>query len=155
MSLSIRWKLILSISIPLLATYLGMLGWDYWRQRVSAMSQAQELVSERAQNTAAHLDTRLAAIMQVAESTASALDNRPSMTDAQIDALLQSTLRQNVWVASTVVALEADAPPVSAKRGHLAHRGARAREPSIRRRWPSFARGSGTSAEGLSRARMD
>ena len=31
--LTIRRKLILSISIPLLVTYIGLLGWDYYRYR--------------------------------------------------------------------------------------------------------------------------
>ena len=30
--LNIRGKLILSISVPLLATYLGLLVWDYYRK---------------------------------------------------------------------------------------------------------------------------
>ena len=36
--LSIRAKLILSISIPLLLTYLGLLAWDYQHQRDLAIS---------------------------------------------------------------------------------------------------------------------
>jgi len=122
MQLSIRWKLILSISIPLLLTYLGMLGWDYWRQRDAAMKQMQDLVTERAQNTAAHLDTRLASIMQSAESLASALENRPNLTEQQVRALLLATLRQNTWIAVTAIALEPDAPPTTIPRTLLARR---------------------------------
>ncbi len=125
MSLSIRWKLILSISIPLLVTYLGMLGWDYWRQRESAMHTAQEVVSDRAVKAATLLDTRLAAIMQVAESTAAVLDNRPNMTDADVAAQLQRTLGQNVWVTSIILALEPNAPPLSAKRMQVVRRNGR------------------------------
>ena len=58
MKSTIRLKLILYISLPLLITYLGMLSWDYQKQRSVAMQQMEELVSERAQSAAAHLDSR-------------------------------------------------------------------------------------------------
>ena len=103
---TIRWKLILSISIPLLVTYLGMLGWDYYRQRTAAMTQMQQAVLERAENAAGHIQARLAAVAQVAESTAALVESRPNVTEAQLRTIVQTVQRQSPWVAVTAVALE-------------------------------------------------
>jgi len=103
---TIRWKLILSISIPLLVTYLGMLGWDYYRQRTAAMTQMQQAVLERAENAAGHIQARLAAVAQVAESTAALVESRPNVTEAQLRTIVQTAQRQTPWIAVTAVALE-------------------------------------------------
>src|SRR5688572_11219700 len=103
---TIRWKLIFSISVPLLITYLGMLAWDYYRQRSSAMEQMQQMVLDRAEGNAANLDARLMGVMQAAQSVASALEARPLTTDVPARAALATALRQNPWVASAAVVLE-------------------------------------------------
>lgn len=110
MRFSIRWKLILSISIPLLLTYGGMFAWDYWRLREAAIEEMQDRVQERAQNLAGNLNARLEAIMQVAGSTAMALARQNDLSDEQLRAVLTASLRQNQWVSSTVVILD---PPSS------------------------------------------
>src|SRR5687768_11340980 len=97
---TIRWKLILSISIPLLVTYLGMLAWDYYRQRAAAVAQMQQLVLERAESTAARVDARLAGVMQVAHSIASGMENRPNLTAVQSRMLLSGAVRQTQGVAA-------------------------------------------------------
>jgi sigma-B regulation protein RsbU (phosphoserine phosphatase) len=104
---TIRWKLILSISIPLLVTYLGMLGWDYYRQRSAATEVMQREVLERAESTATNLDARLSGIMQWAESTATLIESRSTLTDVQqLRGVLQARLRQNPWAYSTAILME-------------------------------------------------
>ena len=103
---TIRWKLILSISIPLLVTYLGMLGWDYYRQRTAATEMMQQAVLERAENAAGHIQARLAAVAQVAESTAAIVEGRPNVTEAQLRTIVQGVQRQTPWIAQTAVVME-------------------------------------------------
>jgi sigma-B regulation protein RsbU (phosphoserine phosphatase) len=100
MRLSIRWKLILLIGIPLVLTYVGMLSWDYIRLRKGAIEQMQELVSERAQTQAGILNARLQAAMQLAESVATSLARQPAANDAQIRTWLNTSREQNQWVSS-------------------------------------------------------
>jgi serine phosphatase RsbU (regulator of sigma subunit) len=110
---TIRWKLILSISVPLLITYLGMLAWDYQRQRAAAMEQLQWAVLERAESTAAHLDARLASAVQLASSTATLLESRPSAAAAaeQVRLVLAGATRENPWVSSVMVQMEQPGRP--------------------------------------------
>jgi serine phosphatase RsbU (regulator of sigma subunit) len=101
---TIRWKLMFSISLPLLVTYLGMLAWDYYRQRNAAMAQMQQMVVERAENAAGHIDARLHAVAQLAQSMATLIENRQNPAEAS--ARIQSGFRQNPWVAAITVAME-------------------------------------------------
>ena len=117
MNLTLRWKLILSISIPLLLTYVGLLGWDYVRQRDAAVKQMQDLATERAASAAATLDARLSSVMQLVDTTATVLTNRPNLTEGQVRALLLSVGRQNPWVAGAAIAFD---PATDAGRGALA-----------------------------------
>jgi sigma-B regulation protein RsbU (phosphoserine phosphatase) len=117
---TIRWKLILSISIPLLVTYLGMLAWDYYRQRSAAIETMQKSVLERAESTAAHIDARLASAQQLAASTAALLESRPTGTAEQARFVLAGAMRQSPWVSSVMVKGETggtDSPVYVARRG--------------------------------------
>jgi hypothetical protein len=103
---TIRWKLILSISIPLLVTYLGMLGWDYYRQRSAATEVMQREVLERAESTAGNLDARLTGIMQGAESAATLIESRQGLAETQLRSAVVARLRQNPWAYSTAIMME-------------------------------------------------
>jgi sigma-B regulation protein RsbU (phosphoserine phosphatase) len=117
MHLTIRWKLILSISIPLLLTYAGLLGWDYYRQRSSALLQMQALVSERAQSEAGHLDARLSAVMEAGDSIAAVLANRPGITTAQLRALLTAHFRRDPWIVQSDIVLNRQVGPGESSAG--------------------------------------
>ena len=105
--LNIRGKLILSISLPLLVTYLGLLAWDYHRQRNATMAQMQQSALERAEGTAAQLDARLSTVVQVTNSLATLLETPANRSDRQLRAALYGALR-NPFVSSATITLNAD-----------------------------------------------
>lgn len=102
--MSLRNKLILSICLPLLALYAGVLGWDYSQSRRQAMEQAQQLVGERAGSSAARLNERLMAVQQTIDSAASVLTNRQTVTEFQTRAVLMSAMRPNTWINAAWIA---------------------------------------------------
>src|SRR5688572_4577186 len=118
--LNIRGKLILSISLPLLVTYLGLLAWDYHRQRNLTMALLQQQALERAEGTAATLDARLSSVVQVTNSLAALLESPANRNERQLRAALFGALR-NPFVASATITLqlEATSPATSftARRG--------------------------------------
>jgi sigma-B regulation protein RsbU (phosphoserine phosphatase) len=103
MRLTIRWKLILLLTIPLVLTYATMLTVDYIRIREGVIEQTQSLVVERSQNLAWNLNGKLQAAMQLAESTAFSLSRSAGLNEAQLRAVLDASLRQNQWVSSAIV----------------------------------------------------
>jgi sigma-B regulation protein RsbU (phosphoserine phosphatase) len=103
--MSIRRKLILSLSIPLLLTYAAMLAWDYWRARDQAEQQLQEMVSDRAERLASDFNSRMEATMQSAEVAGAALARLGSsnVTAPMLESAAVTMLRQNRAVPSTIV----------------------------------------------------
>ncbi|MCX5659592.1 MAG: hypothetical protein NTW19_07700, partial [Planctomycetota bacterium] len=104
-NLSIRRKLVLSISIPLLVTYLGLLAWDYHRQRSLTIQQMQQTVLERAEGTAARLDARLTGAVHLADSLAALLESPANHNERQIQSGLSGAVRLP-WVTSATITLE-------------------------------------------------
>jgi len=106
MNLTIRWKLILAIGLPLLVMYAAMLVWDYTQQRAAALAQMTELVTERATTAAAYIDSRLRAVMQMADTTAGALTARPALAESTLQRLLAGSLRPGDLAYAAFIALE-------------------------------------------------
>jgi len=123
--LSIRWKLILSISIPLLLTYLGVLAFDYFRQRSTAQEQMQDLVEERAGTLARELDARMRAAMILGQFIASALEATPEMPRERLDGLLAANVRPGTSVVAWGVIFE---PKAAATQPGLREPATQARE---------------------------
>lgn len=113
--MTIRYKLSLSIGIPLLLTYFGMLGWDYHRQRQLAMEQMRKSVLERGERIAAQLDARLNAVMHAAEATARLLGERSNLGEVPQRIVLTEQLRRMPWARSMTVVWESqDGRPADA-----------------------------------------
>lgn len=70
MRLSIRWKLLLSISLPLLVVFTIMLVWDYRRVRDAALEDVQTRVLERAQAVASGISAQLETVSRAAGDVA-------------------------------------------------------------------------------------
>ncbi|QNN22978.1 SpoIIE family protein phosphatase [Planctomycetales bacterium ZRK34] len=101
-----RWKLILTISLPLLVMIGMLLLGDYVRVQRAAMQQLQGLITEAATSAATQLDSRLESIRQLADSTAESLTARPNIQPVQLQTLLRSHMRQNNLVYATLIAFE-------------------------------------------------
>ena len=108
--MSIRAKLILATTIPLLIIYVLVLGWDYYKSQQLAQEQSEQIVAERAGGAAAQVNAHLAAIQEVVDSTASALTNRPTLSDVPLGRYLGGALRSNTWIAAFWIAFDPVAP---------------------------------------------
>ncbi|MBI1367973.1 MAG: SpoIIE family protein phosphatase [Planctomycetes bacterium] len=106
MRLTIRSKLILYISMPLLLMYAILLAGDYYWARQSVMRQMRSLVGEAATNAATRMNTRLEAVMQLADSTAEFLTARPNIQPVQLHSLLRTHLRQNPLIYASSIAFD-------------------------------------------------
>jgi len=106
MRLRIRWKMMLTISLPLLVMIAALLVGDYLRARHAAAIQLRTLVIEAATNVASQLDSRLEAIRQLADSTAESLTARPNVQPVQLQSILRTHLRQNQLVYASLIAFE-------------------------------------------------
>src|SRR3712207_4458290 len=93
--LPIRWKLILSIGLPLLAVYLIVLAVAYRTLRDEAVGAAETHVSDRALRNAAMLDGKLTTVEQVARTTAASLSTRKAVTPNELYARLRQNVMQN------------------------------------------------------------
>lgn len=105
LSISIRWKLILSIGLPLVLTYLGMFAWDYATLRNEAIKTVQTRVSDRADDYADKIDMQLRSVMALADSAATFLGTRSEVSEFQIRPLLMNNIRLNPLVFATWIAL--------------------------------------------------
>jgi sigma-B regulation protein RsbU (phosphoserine phosphatase) len=76
MHLSLRWKLILMICLPLIAVSACLLAWDYARQRDQAVLVMTDLVADRARQSADQIDARLSGVVQLADNTAANFSSR-------------------------------------------------------------------------------
>ena len=101
--LSIRAKLILSISIPLLLTYLGLLAWDYQHQRDLAISDLKAFLQQRAEGVAGQLDARLTSVTQLSRLAVTPLETEHG--DLRIRTAAVGAMR-NPWVVGLTVAFD-------------------------------------------------
>lgn len=119
---TIRRKLTLYISIPLLLTYVVLLTWDFYRQAADARRLMQDLALERANQLAAVFSGRLEGVVRITDSLASAFAARPNMPQPAAQATLLGGLRRDDWVAAITVALAAPEGSADAPTGYLLRR---------------------------------
>ena len=106
MHLSIRWKLILSIVLPLvvIAVIVMVITFDLLYQR--AKDTLHEQATTLAQHYAARLDGQFQSFAQVARSTAAFLEIHPDATEAELYALLRANVTQNSMIYGSAIAYE-------------------------------------------------
>jgi len=102
---TIRRKLLVSIGLPLLITYLLVLRWDYQQQRENAVRFMQDMVLTRARLTAGVINTRLEQAEQLARAVGNMISTRPG-GEAVLRAGPLIVPRQDDWVSTVVVTME-------------------------------------------------
>lgn len=106
MKCSIRTKLILAICLPLVAVYLLLLVIEYRQGKEQAIEQMKRHLTELAAHQASQLDKQLAAVAQVARSTADFLTTLPPEEEDEIYRLIRRNLASNPKIFGTCVAFE-------------------------------------------------
>jgi sigma-B regulation protein RsbU (phosphoserine phosphatase) len=112
MRLSIRWKLILSICLPLLAVYGSMLAWDYNRLVGAAREQLQNQALRQAETIAQIIDGKLGGIRLLVDSTAGGLSSRNTFSESPVRNMLGAGMRPGNWVHSVAVLFEPNGAPL-------------------------------------------
>lgn len=116
MRLSIRWKLILSIGVPLILI-CGAFGWrQFGKLRTWAQAQARDQAQREVDAYVARLNGDFSQIAQVARSTAAVMTAHNDLTEKEIYALLEENIRQHSLIYGSCVAF---APNSSAAQRQL------------------------------------
>ncbi|MEW6358676.1 MAG: SpoIIE family protein phosphatase [Planctomycetota bacterium] len=106
MRISIRYKLILAIGLPLVLIYLGVLWLDYRSGKETALNDMKAHLAELAAHHAERLGAKFSTVAQVARSTATFLETEPNMTEEELYALLRNSLKANPPVFGACIAFE-------------------------------------------------
>ena len=106
MQLSIRWKLILSIVLPLVV--LSAMVFSFTIDRIYSFSKERlhEQATDQARNYAARLDGQFQSFAQVARSTAEFLAIQPDISEPQLYAMLNANITQNPLIYGSAIAFE-------------------------------------------------
>ncbi len=106
MQISIRWKLIISIVLPLVLLSVIV----FWFTIDLIYSFAKERLHEQATDQARHyavqLDGQFQSFAQVARSTASFLNTQPELAEQQLYELLRANVTQNPLIYGSAIAFE-------------------------------------------------
>jgi len=95
MRLTIRWRFVLFIAVPLLLIYLGVLGSVLVRIRDRSYREAEARATERAAQDAGWLDGRFEVLAQVARSTATHLAALPDLGEEDLYRLVEGNLDEH------------------------------------------------------------
>ena len=102
--MSIRWRLIFSLAVPLLLVLGVMAVVDFIGMRANALADMRRDLRGQAVSFADRLDTRFESVEQLADTAAELLQAR-GLQREQILAVLRTNLTQNKFVAATRIAL--------------------------------------------------
>jgi len=105
MRVSIRWKLILAIGIPLLVVYAVMLTVMVEQIRVRAYAELEAGVTELTAHHAARVDARFEHVARAADATAAALSSLSRWTRQDVISLLERDVAADsmIWSSRLVV----------------------------------------------------
>ncbi|MDX1519902.1 MAG: HAMP domain-containing protein, partial [Gammaproteobacteria bacterium] len=106
MRLSIRWKLILSIVVPLLLIAAVVMWFTFERINRFAMDRMQGFVTEQARYHAARLNDRFARVEQIAQGTAAVLEALPSADADLVFRLLEENVEQDPLIFGAAAVFE-------------------------------------------------
>lgn len=126
----IRWKLILSIGIPLVVLMTTALALGHAQLKDGALEATETRVTEIADRYAAEFNGAFMSIAQVAQSAAAYLDTDPNPTQAQLEAVLRRNVEANPLIYGSCAAFlpgeargwlsDADPQPAVSERGLFA-----------------------------------
>ena len=103
MRLSIRWKLVLGVGLPILLIYLGGLTITLNSLRKRSIRDLETRASRLAARFAAEYDADLRSVEQLAKVTAASLGSQPDAPAGSVIALLSSVIEANEFVRSARV----------------------------------------------------
>ncbi|MBU3759385.1 MAG: HAMP domain-containing protein [Candidatus Omnitrophica bacterium] len=106
MSVSIRWKLILSIAIPLLGIYLAVLKIGYHELKRAATKQMERYLAEVAAHYAEGINGNMNVVAQTARSMAAFVPEHPGLSQEELFAILEANVRQNPLMYGASLAFE-------------------------------------------------
>lgn len=104
MVVSIRWKLVLAIGVPLLLISGITITLDYIGLRTAAYRGMESYVSELTRQYAARLDARMEQLAQVGRSTAAFIVSHPELTEEAIYDLMRTNVLQSHLIYGACVA---------------------------------------------------
>lgn len=105
MRFPLRTKLLVAISLPLLAVYVTVLAVEYQAGKQRAEEQVQASLVELAQHYALDLNGELETAAQVARTTAEQLQAFPPQAEPELETLLEAMLRSNPRIFGGSIAL--------------------------------------------------
>lgn len=106
MPLSIRWKLILSIVLPLLFISALVMSLAFDRLYDNATQRLHREATEMARHYAAELNGKFQAAAQVAQSTANFLEIQPDLAEQALYEILIKNVSQNSMIYGAAIAFE-------------------------------------------------
>ena len=109
MRVSIRWKLILAIGIPLLVVYAVMLTVMLEQIRVRAHAELEAGVMDLTAHHAARVDARFEHVARAADATANALSLLSRWTRQDVVSLLEGDVAADTMVWSSRLVVDGNA----------------------------------------------
>lgn len=164
MRLTIRWKLILGIGLPVLAVYGLILALDYRALRAAALEQTQREAARVADLYAARLDGTLDRVAQVARSAAAVVAANPMLTESEIQRQLAANIAQDPEIFGSCLAFEPGAyararerfAPYAYRAGEeIAHKDIAASYDYTQPQWEWYARPRETLSDGWTEPYFD
>jgi sigma-B regulation protein RsbU (phosphoserine phosphatase) len=104
--MSVRWKLILAVGVPILIFSVIAIAWDSSRLRQAAVDATAKQFEQLVARYAAEIDGRFDTIAQVSRSTASFVETTPDISEAELYELLRRNVEQNDLVYGSCIAYE-------------------------------------------------
>ncbi len=104
--LSIRWKLILSIAIPLLGIYLAVLKIGYHELKRTATKQTERYLAEVAAHYAEGINGNMNVVAQTARSMAAFVELQASLNEDELYKILDANVKQNQLIYGASLAFE-------------------------------------------------
>ncbi|MBN1554021.1 MAG: HAMP domain-containing protein [Phycisphaerae bacterium] len=111
MRLSIRSKLILSVGVPLLVIYGGVIGVDWYRSRGVAQERLRNHLLNQVRTTATRLEYTLRGVSRTAERLCDDVATHENVPREFYWLLLQRTLERNRGITAACIAFEPAAGP--------------------------------------------
>jgi len=104
--MSIRWKIVLFIIMPIIGVYLSIMIFNIFKMRQWTITNVEQRMTELASSYADRFDSRLREAAQAAKITAAFIEKNPRLTSEQIYSLLLSNLQENPLVYGSAVCFE-------------------------------------------------
>lgn len=111
MRLSIRSKLILSVGLPLLVIYGGVIGVDYYRSRAVALAEMRRQLRNQARAQATRLEYALRNVSRVADQLGDQVASNENVPQEFYWLILRRALDRNRSIVAACVAFEPGTGP--------------------------------------------